>query len=293
VVERINFIVDAASIKIQDMSNPLTPVTLGTLNTSIPNDPRIKINYPYIMVGTNDGVRLYDVSTPAAPSYVTKLLCPVSSSPTGFDIYGSTAAVACTPQDGTSILRTYDATTATVLGELIVNGEVSSWDGTSLKIIGNHIYLLSAGNVKFFDISTPSVISLVGGELIAPSSSFGFIDSLNGSLVTSTWWGGVGIYDLSPVPGVQGTGPLFPILSAGFEEFEPKESSLVSSSNFIHSLGPNGFATVATSTVDTSLGGVISRVPINLINARPVGIGIVGNYALVPSTAGIEVIQLQ
>lgn len=151
-----NFVyVAAMPPEVIDITDPTTPVMVGTLPTAGDSrDLRALGNYAYVADGAS-GLTVINITTPSAATFVTTKATPGFAS--GIDVVSINVFVAM----GTSGLRTYSITTRT---NPVMLSDYNT-PGTALKVdvVGDYAYVADADSgLTIVDISDPSLPSLAG-----------------------------------------------------------------------------------------------------------------------------------
>lgn len=146
-----------AGLSIVDVSNPDTPVSIGSYNTSgTAQGVYVSGTYAYIADGTA-GLQVIDISTPSAPT----LVGTYATNDSTHDVYVSGKyAYLADGAEGLSVIDVSDPTTPVLAGSYN-----SSGTGLGIYISGNYAYLADgADGLAIINIANPATPSLAGAS---------------------------------------------------------------------------------------------------------------------------------
>ncbi|MFH1170763.1 MAG: tail fiber domain-containing protein [Candidatus Vogelbacteria bacterium] len=186
-------------LEIYDVSNPTSPVIVGTLSlgTDDPTDIVVSGRYAYVISNGANDLKIIDVSNPVAPT-LTKSF-GIGQQPSDLTIAGRYAYVVDSDSDDLKVIDVASSTAPSLVGTLSLGAGVP----TGITIAGRYAYVTDSGqnDLKIIDLSgievTSGIIhSLETGTLqVRQDSAFDQNLSIRGGLNV----GSGGIYSSGPI----------------------------------------------------------------------------------------------
>jgi hypothetical protein len=169
------------TISSYDVSDPASPVAIGTVSTGASTGPTkiiVSGHYAYVTLNTSSQVAVYDISDPA--NMVQKDLTGVGANPAGMYLQGRYLYVAC---NGNNSIDIVDVASPTALYDVGGFSTGASSNPTAVFAEGNMLYVTLNGTAKLalYNISNDFVTRISSGAAVLTPTSYTAVTTTSGA----------------------------------------------------------------------------------------------------------------
>ncbi len=158
------YVVDAGSLKIIDVSDPLNLSLIGnqSISSSTPEAVVVQDSCAYVLDSGSGELVVINVSDPGNPMIDGNL--PIGSNPESLVVKGSYVYIVDSGSEDLKIINVSDPLNPTLTGSLTIGSGL-----ISVGVEGNHAYVLddNSDELKVIDVSDPETPELTGSRFIS------------------------------------------------------------------------------------------------------------------------------